>query len=123
VHDDRPTDSEQPRSPFLRLRSGALVLAVAAALATGVLAGCGNNDSTTGGGTVTGNAQEQAEEGVESAEKGIEEGKDKAEKGIEEAKEKFESSKGSAKESFNEARDKAEEAGEEAKKKIEEALP
>ena len=82
-----------------KLRRAGLALAVAGVLAGGVVvSGCGNNDGTTGG-TVTGNAQEQAEQGVEKAEKGIEEGKEKAEKGIEEAKEEFEDSKGSAKES------------------------
>ena len=98
-------------------------LAVAGVLAGGVVVtGCGNNDSTTGG-TVTGNAQEQAENGVEKAEQGIEEGKDKAEQGIEEAKEEFENSKGSAKESVEEAKEKAKKRSKKARRRSKKRCP
>ena len=109
-------DDERATARTSRWRWGAAALAVVGALLAGILLpACGGGSGTSS----TSQAQKEAEEGVESAERGFEEGKEKAEQGLEEAEEKLKSSKGTTKKTAEEAQEEAEKGIEEAKKQIE----
>jgi hypothetical protein len=104
-------------------RTTAAVLALAATLAGGLLAGCGSNTSS-----VESSAKQQIEAGTKQAEEGLQEGTKAAESAVEEAKGQI-TGKGSkqvkeglkkAEEGIQQGKAQGEEEIEAAKKQIEE---